>query len=238
VKSIRPRSVVMFSVVALLAGCTNATTIDVVRDATAAAKAKPTVVYVTDFDLDANKIKIDPRKAAAERRPVGALVKDIKHSLGLSKTPEEEARELIDLMAKSIVEGLSKAGVEAHRVASNGPLPRDGWVVRGSFLQVDEGDRLRRAVGGSGATDIKVAVTVSDLAVDAKQARLLQLDTDAKSAKSPHPMGSVSPYAIALKYVLAGYDLDRNAKQTGAKIAQEVANRVRGIDSPARAAGR
>jgi hypothetical protein len=234
VKSIPPRSVVVFSVVALLAGCTNATTIAVVRDATAAARTKPTVVYVTDFDLDADKIKIDPRRAAAERRPVGALVKDIKHSLGLSKTTEEEARELIDLMAKSIVEGLSKAGVEAHRLAANAPSPKDGWVVRGSFLQVDEGDRLRRAVGASGATDIKVAVTVSDLAVDARQARLLQLDTDAKSTKSPHAMGSISPYAIALKYVLAGYDLDRNAKQTGAKIAQEVANRVRGGDPPAR----
>jgi NADH dehydrogenase FAD-containing subunit len=36
-------------------------------------------------------------------------------------------------------------------------------VVRGTFLKVDEGDRLRRAVAGSGATGIQVAVTVYDL---------------------------------------------------------------------------
>jgi Domain of unknown function (DUF4410) len=237
-KSILPRCVMALFVVALFAlsaGCTNGTKIDVVRDTTASVKAKPTVVYVMDFDLDADKIKLDPRRAAAERRPVGALVKDVKHSLGLSKTPEEEAHELIDLMAKSIVEGLSKAGLEAHRMASNAPLPKDGWVVRGTFLKVDEGDRLRRAVGGSGATDLQVAVTVYDLAASPKTASLLQLDTDAKSAKSAHAM-SISPYSIALKYVLAGYDLDRNAKQTGAKIAEEVASRVRGIEPVARAA--
>jgi hypothetical protein len=234
-KSILPRCVVTLMGAALLAGCGNGTAIDVVHDTTASVKAKPAAVYVMDFDLDADKIKLDPRQAAAERRPVGALVKDVKHSLGLSKTPQEEAHELIDLTAKSIVEGLSKAGVEARRVAPNTPLPKEGWVVRGTFLRVDEGDRLRRAVVGSGETDIQVAVTVHDLAVDAKQARLLRLDTDAKSAKSPHAMGRISPYAIALKYVLAGYDLDRNAKQTGAKIAEEVASRVRGIDPVARA---
>jgi hypothetical protein len=238
-KSILPRCVVavfVLALFALLAGCANGTKVDVVRDTTATIRAKPSVVYVMDFDLDADKIKLDPRRAGAERCPVGSLLKDVKHSLGLSKTPQEEARELIDLMAKSIAEGLSKAGLEAHRMASNAPLPKDGWVVRGTFLQVDEGDRLRRAVSGSGATDIQVAVTVYDLAASPKTASLLQLDTDAKSAKSPHAMGRMSPYSIALKYVLAGYDLDRNAKQTGAKIAEEVASRVRGIEPVARAA--
>jgi hypothetical protein len=238
-KSIMSGSVAGFIVpVALmalcLAGCANGTKVDVMLDATASVRAKPTVVYVMDFDLDADKIKLDPRRVAAERRAVGSFLKDVKHSLGLSKTPQEEARELIDLMAKSITEGLGKAGVEAHRVAANAPLAKDGWLVRGTFLQVDEGDRLRRAIGGSGGTDIQVAVTVYDLAGNPNTGRLLQLDTDAKSAKSSHTM-SISPYSIALKYVLAGYDLDRNAKQTGAKIAEEVAKRVRGVEPVARA---
>jgi hypothetical protein len=38
--------------------------------------------------------------------------------------------------------------------------------------------------------------------------------------------------------MLAGYDLDRNAEQTEARIAQEMANRARGIEPLARAAVR
>jgi hypothetical protein len=261
------RSVAMFFVVAFLAGFTNKTEVDVVRDTTADVTAKPTVVYVRDFDLDVGKIKLDPRRAREARG--SGLLKEIRHSLGLSKTPDELARDLVDLMAKSIVEELTKAGLEARRVPSGVPLAREGWLVRGSFLQVDEGNRLRRAVGSTGQTDIQVAVTVDDLAVNRKSAPLLQLDTDtnaerkddrnkdakdsgakgpdaknadgksfgAKSMKSLGAMGNktpalgrVSPYSIALKYVLAGFDLDRNAKQTGAKIAEEVIDRVKGIE--------
>ncbi len=121
-------------------------------------------------------------------------------------------------------------------------MAKEGWLVRGSFLQVDEGNRLRRAIGGAGQTDMQVAVTVDDLTVNPSQTPLLQLntDTDAKSTKSPGSGGGgnkklpsaggrMALYSIALKYVLAGYDLDRNAKETGAKIAEEVANRVKGI---------
>jgi Domain of unknown function (DUF4410) len=237
--SIVRRSVVILIVVACVAGCANRTKIDVVRDKTADIKAKPTVVYVMDFDLDAGKIKLDPRRAREERSP--SLV-SLRHSLGLSETPQEEAKDLIDLMAKSIVEGLTKAGLETRRIPSGAPLAKEGWLVRGSFLQVDEGNRLRRALGGAGQTDIQVAITVDDLAVNPNRARLLQLntDTDAKSTKSPGAGGGMNIkslgaggrmglYSIAVKYVLAGYDLDRNAKETGAKIAEEVATRVRGI---------
>jgi hypothetical protein len=256
--SILRKSFVPFIVVACSMGFTNKPEVDVVRDATAGIKAKPTVVYVMDFDLDVGKIKLDPRRAKEERG--SGLLKEVRHSLGLSKTPQEEANELIDLMAKSIVEGLTKSGLETHRIPSGAPLPSEGWLVRGSFLQVDEGNRLRRAFGSAGQTDLQVAVTVDDLAANARPAPLLQLNTDTdaksrdskspdgKSMKSPGAMdgnhldgnhhlggkhlaaGRTSLYAIAVKYVLAGYDLDRNAKETGAKIAEQVVDRARGIE--------
>jgi hypothetical protein len=253
------KSVVMFIVAACLMGCTNKTKVDVMRDMTADIKTRPAVVYVTDFDLDADKIKLDPRRAR-EERGLG-LLKEARHSLGLSKTPQEEAKELVDLMADSIVERLAKAGLEARRITSGVPLGQEGWLVRGSFLQVDEGNRLRRAVAGTGQTDVQVAVTVDDLAVNRKPAPLLQLDTDtnatskddkgsnAKSADSKGmklpgvkggktlAMGRMNLYSIAVKYVLAGYDLDRNAKETGAKIAEEVVKRVKGIKPAAPSLG-
>lgn len=243
------RAIVMFVVAACSAGWTNKTNVDVTRDATGDVKAKPSVVYVMDFHLDADKIKLDPRRAREERR--SSIFKEAKHSLGLSKTPQEEASELVDLTARSIVEGLTKAGVETRRIPSGVPLPSEGWLVRGSFLEVDEGNRLRRAFGSEGKTDIQVAVTVDDLTANRKPVPLLQLNTDTdanstdakskdakstdtKSMKSPGAqsgkhlaLGKANVYAAALKYVLAGYDLDRDAKETGAKIAEEVVDRVK-----------
>ncbi len=49
--------------------------------------------------------------------------------------------------------------------------------------------------------------------------------------------GRVNLYSIAVKYVLAGYDLDRNAKETGAKIAEEVVNRGGGLNHHGDGAG-
>jgi hypothetical protein len=230
--------VVTFIGVAFLAGCANTTEVDVALDTTAGIRAKPNVVYVMDFDLDAGNIKLDPRRLRDQRRPGLVFVNEVKHSLGLYKTPQEEAKDLVDLTANSVVEGLAKAGLEAHRIPSGAALPREGWLVRGTFRQVDEGNRMRRALGAGGQTDIQVAVAVEDLAVNSG-APLLQLDTDtdAKSNKSsgsgghthmklPSAMGRMSVYSLALKYVLAGYDLDRNAKETGARIAEEVAKRI------------
>jgi hypothetical protein len=235
--------VVTFIVLAFLAGCANTTKVDVALDTTAGIRARPNVVYVMDFDLDADKIKLDPRRLRDQRHPGLVFVNEVKHSLGLYKTPQEEAKDLTDLTANSVVEGLAKAGVEAHRIPSGAALPREGWLVRGTFRQVDEGNRMRRALGAGGQTDIQVAVVVDDLSANPGRAPLLQLDTDtdAKSnklsgsgghahMKLTSAMGRMSVYSLALKYVLAGYDLDRNAKETGARIAEEVAKRVRGIE--------
>ncbi|CAB3771669.1 DUF4410 domain-containing protein [Paraburkholderia solisilvae] len=237
------------TVAVCLVSCTNKTKVDVVHDTTADVRTKPTIVYVMDFDLDASKIKLDPHRGHGLK-----LVED-------TKTPQDEAHELVDLTAESIAEGLIKAGLKALRIPSGAPLAQEGWVVRGSFRQVDEGNRLQRAVGNKGQTDMQIAVTVDDLAVNIKSAPLLQFDTDTNAAssggngtagkgtKSPSakgsttlgdvartiPVGRMSVYSIALKYVLAAHALEGNARQTGARIAEEVAKRIKaiGLSAPA-----
>jgi hypothetical protein len=69
------------------------------------------------------------------------------------------AHELIDLMAGSLVENLRITGLNAYRLRPNEPLPGEGWFVRGLFLRIDEGNRLRRSVIGFGSGGTQFAGT-------------------------------------------------------------------------------
>jgi len=153
--------------------------------------------------------------------------------LGVRQDPQAEARHLVDLMSRSLVDALTKAGFRATRVAPGAGLPATGWLVRGVFLQVDEGNRLRRALIGFGAghTDMQVAATADDLSKGAL-APLCNSDAEARSGHLPGAAVTLNPVVAGVRFVLAGSDLDRNVRECAGKIAQAVAARVRGKPAP------
>ena len=188
-------------------------------------------VYVADFELDAANVKSEtllphllPRPRLLPEGPLGA-----RHD------PQAEARHLVDLMARSLVDDLAKAGFAAVRLPPGAPVPATGWLVRGVFLQVDEGNRLRRAVIGFGAghTDLQVAAMTDDLSKGVLPP-LYDADAEARSGHLPGAAVTLNPIVAGVRFALAGNDLDRNARECAAKIAQAVAARVRtGRNSPA-----
>lgn len=209
-------------IVALLAACGGAKVTG--TNAMAAPASAPTIVYVADFDLDAN---------AVQQSGPGSLINRVRPGiigsgpLGVARTPQQQARDLVDLMANSIVADLHKDGIAAERLAPGMPLPETGWLVRGVFVQVDAGNRLRRAaIGfGTGATDLQVVSSVDQLSASAPQP-LYTVDTSAQSGKLPGAAVTLNPYMAAARFVMAGKDLDRNAKDTAGKIADQVKTRV------------
>src|SRR5690348_614603 len=178
------------TVVALLAACGGTKVTD--TNALAASVSAPTIVYVSDFDLDAG---------AVQQSGPGSLINRVRPGiigsgpLGIARTPEQQARDLVDLMANSIVDDLHKDGIAAERLAPGLPLPATGWLVRGVFLQVDAGNRLRRAaIGfGAGATNLQVASTIDQLGAGAPQP-LYTVDTNAQSGKLPGAAVTLNPY--------------------------------------------
>ncbi len=192
--------------------------------AMAAPTVAPTAVYVTNFDLDASEI---------HQSGIGSRLNSIRPGiigsgpLGIARTPKEQARDLVETMAKSLVNDLRKDGIAAERLPPGAPLPTSGWLVRGAFLQVDAGNRLRRAVIGIGAggTDIQAVTAIDQLSAGAPQP-LYAVDTSAQSRKLPGAAVTLNPYAAAVRFVMAGNDLDRNAKDTAAKIADQVKARM------------
>jgi hypothetical protein len=135
----------------------------------------------------------------------------------------------VDLMSNSLIKDLTKEGFNAIRLRSGVPYPAQGWLLRGIFTEVQEGNRLRRAmIGlGEGQTDIQVVANVQDLSLGAPKP-LYEIATDAASGDKPGaaPTLVLGPYGAAARFVMAGKDLDKNVKQTAAQIALRMAKRV------------
>jgi len=182
------------------------------------------VVYVTDFEIGV--VKHEDGMLSGRPGPVGRIGQRLS---GASSDPAARAQQIVDLMANSLVKELSKAGYNALRLPAGRPVPGEGWCVRGLFTEVQEGNRLRRAmIGfGQGATDLQVVTTIDNLSQGPPKP-LYEVTTDANSGQMPGaaPTLVFSPYGAAIRFVMAGNDLDKNVKQTAAKIAEQMTVRI------------
>jgi len=215
--------------VLFLSGCATAK-VTARRDVNPAQNSKATVIYVADFDLEASDVKASgslPSLLPTIPGPLGDILPTLP---GTARDPKKVAKEVRESMSDSLVKELTKAGFSAQRCSTVTTLPKQGWLVRGVFTQVNQGNQLTRAVIGFGVgkTELQAAVDVSDLTVGIPE-KFYELNTAADSGKAPGagPMIVLGPAGAAARFVIAGKDLDRNVKQTAAKIAVEVIERTR-----------
>jgi Domain of unknown function (DUF4410) len=210
----------------LMTGCSSAR-VTGTQNLSAAPAGKPAVVYVANFELQAENVK----KTSSVLTPLGRSGPVRNFLLGQSDDPQALADKLVNLMADSIVEELAKAGVTAIRLEPGASLPPTGWLVRGVFTEVQQGNRLRRAVVGLGfgGTDLQVE-TITDSLSNGAPRPFYQIDTSASSGKAPGAAATIvlSPLSVPVHFVLTRGDLDKNVKKTAAKIADEVSRRVEG----------
>ena len=190
------------------------------------ASGRPVVIYVADFELGAQTVHYEEGVLSGRPGPVGRVGTRLS---GSSSDPATRARQLVDLMANSLVKELTKAGFSATRLRPGAQLAAQGWLLRGVFTEVDEGNRLRRAmIGfGEGQTDLQVVATVHDL-FQGPPTPLYELATDASSGSKPGaaPTLVLGPYGAAARFVMAGHDLEKNVKQTAAEIAGRLARHI------------
>ena len=197
------------------------------RDAGAGPATTPPVIYVMDFDLEVGDVQSATGPVQSRRQGRGALANILPEARTGQKDPAVQVRELVDLMSTSLVKELGKLGFKASRLSAGMAEPSEGLLVRGVFAQVDEGNRLRRAVigFGSGQTDLQVMVAVDDLVRGSPQP-FYELDTNAESRKLPGAAITMNPYVAAAKFVLSGRDMNKNVTQTASKIAADIAGRL------------
>ncbi|WP_176061297.1 DUF4410 domain-containing protein [Paraburkholderia sp. BCC1876] len=206
----------------VVTGCLTTAAMSGVAADNAPFAAPAPIVYVADFDLDVANVTPDSGPGQRVRRLRGLLPSG-PGPLGQDKNPQDHAKHIVDEMADALTDDLKKGGVDARRSAPGQPLPPAGWQVRGVFLNVDDGNRLRRAMVGFGAgqNTIQVAVSCDSLGA-ADLPPLYQAVEEADSKNKPGAVIKLNPYVIAAKFVMAKGD----EKKTIEKTAQEISDAV------------
>ncbi len=178
--------------------------------------AAPEMIYVADFDIDSGNVQ-------QNSGPLKGGILGREGPLQSRRNQGDTAPKLVQLMSESLARELSNCSLRAVPLSSGGLLPRSGWVVRGEFTEVDEGNRVRRAVVGfgSGATHMQVEVNVADLGTYPDTPFLL-LGTDTGSGKMPGAVVTMNPYVAAAKFVMAKNASDKDVRHTAKDIADAI----------------
>jgi hypothetical protein len=209
----------------LCAGCQststgNASTAPAPATANAAVVANPRPVVVHDFAFDVAQLRTDQGLMPGREGPA----KRVLGNLRPEESPAQKAARFATLLSQTIAEELSALKIPASREPQGAPLPANGLVVGGEFLEVDEGNRLRRAIVGfgSGASEVLVQVAVYDLAQSREQP-ILVYGTGTGSKPTPGAVVSMNPYAMAAKYVLSRNASEKDVRRLGKQIAKDLA---------------
>ncbi|MGH7250634.1 MAG: DUF4410 domain-containing protein [Nitrospiraceae bacterium] len=137
-------------------------------------------------------------------------------------TPEQRLREIgreaTEAMADELVRGISELGLPARRAYKETAVPVNAIVVEGAFLDVDEGNRLRRIVVGfgSGAVRVDARVLVHQASPDGR-AKLLDFMTHGDSGHMPGAAVTMGAGAAAQGAVTGGM-VAANAAVSGVKV--------------------
>ena len=179
---------------------------------------KDMTIYVSDFDLDVANVQVDKGSVVNQIRP-GILERPSKKE---QQDPAVQAKKLVDTMSNSIVSDLQKAGYKAQRLTTGSPNPSVGAWVHGVFTQVDEGNRLHRAVVGFGSGKAKMQLFVTLTALSAPQKPLYETSEEGGSREKVGAAITMNPYVAAAKFVMEKDAPERAVKSAASDIAKEI----------------
>lgn len=193
---------------------------------TAASPAQPppfifsqadSVIYVSDFDLDAQNFQADEGRTKIVQRP-GILEGPRRRE----QDPATQAKKMVDLMATDIVNGLRKAGYKAERLGTTNARPSTGVWVHGVFTELDEGNRIHRAVigFGSGEAKMQLYVTLNDLSHPEQP--LYNVSQSEDSGRKVGAAITLNPYVAAAKFVMEKNAPEKTVKKTALEISSDI----------------
>lgn len=198
--------------------------------------ARPTIIYVCDFSLDAANFK--ENQGIGDRLP-GQRLQRLEQHLPLSMAnsdPGQQVEKIVAEMSQNLIKSLKDKGFMAERLANpnNSLLPRAGWLLQGVFTEVDEGNRLKRAtIGfGQGATQMEVQIAVSDLASANPREPFIVFGTVKDPKKMPGAIVSMNPYVAAAKFVMEKNATEKDIKKTAEQIVEEMLKNFASASKP------
>jgi uncharacterized protein DUF4410 len=221
----------------LVAGCTSAS-ISPATSAQPVNAARPAQVIVYDFAVSGSEVT--QNQSVFQRFYRAAAMNAEQEQASELQTGHAVAKDL----STALVKQLTDLGFNAQEVQRGTSVPDGALVIDGQFVNVDEGNRLRRLVigFGTGASKLDTQVKIYQFA-NGTPAQLLDFSTHAESGKMPGAALTMGAGAAAQGGATAamgaanlglagaktygstmGYLADSTAKQVVAYFSQYAAN--------------
>jgi Domain of unknown function (DUF4410) len=123
-----------------LAGCSRGH-VQTLQSAATGPLPRPAHVIVYDFAITPDEVKLDSG--------IGPTL--LRSGMAAATDQIEAAQSTQRALSETLVEKLTKYGLQATRVAAGAVPPPDALLVQGQILSVNEGNRTRRTLIGLGA---------------------------------------------------------------------------------------
>ncbi len=173
----------MAFVLPIVAGCASSKVEGVRRYVAGERLPRPGVVLVYDFAVVPKDVEVDQ------------LGPDIVERQAYASEQIDVGRAAAKALSEALVKEIQALGMRAERASASTPVPRNALLIKGQFVSVDEGDRLKRMVIGFGAGSSEVKTRFYVYQQTAEGPRLLgEAKTVASGSKKP---GIAGPAAVA-----------------------------------------
>jgi hypothetical protein len=179
----------------------------------------PGMIYIKDFQLDSENYQ--GNQGVLSRMRIGSRLLN----RGNQNDAGEQSAAIVNSMSEALVSEFNDKNLPAQRLGSfDNNLPNNGWLINGAFTEVDEGNRLKRAVigFGQGSTQMAVQIGVSDLASKNPQAPFIIFGTIKDPSKMPGAVVTMNPYVAAAKFVMEKNASNKDIKNTAKQIVAEI----------------
>lgn len=170
--------------------------------------ARPARYYVADFETDEGQWNITSR----------------------SRTDEQYKKEVANALAETLTANINAYLGPAQRVGNSRAVPRDGWLVTGRFIRVNEGSPAARIIVGLGAGGSKLETETVVLDGTGRGNAILQFGTTGGSNAMPGAIISSGPGGVvsnAVQQANRGIkdDTKRTARMITASLAEYMVQR-------------
>ncbi len=191
-----------------LAACSSS--VRITKETDAVGLAKPSTVYVYDFAVDQSEMKVDPGGPLQRLRNGGGLLGGGLLSGGnKSDQPQQDPQmiatghQIADQVAQDLVQRITAMGLPAQRITRDQLPPEGAIAVAGQFVDLDEGNRLKRMAIGfhQGQSSVSAAVQLYHVTGSRSAGQLL--DFTATGTSPPIPGAAVTMGAGAAVQVAA-----------------------------------
>jgi hypothetical protein len=191
----------------------------------------PRMIYISDFDIDFVTPEETPKADSSEGAapPKGSTPLVPAHQAKLSadhpqkwNDPAARAQHIVGLMSTGVVDGVSERRLPARRLFAGDPMPTEGLLIRGVFVETAAKHFRRAAVGSAPmpGAQMLLLITFTDLALPDQP--LYHFAKDDGSFPGPGALIALNPRLTIIKF-----DVDRNlSDKVVNKLASQVAKEI------------